>query len=92
MDVTIQERSMSLFTEYDITAPDRTWYAKKQVFSLLHKVDLTTDGGEPVAKLQGKFAVLGDKYEFDLADGRVGSSSAQTGYGVSSNAGAGAMC
>ena len=71
MDVTIQERSMSLFTEYDIEAPGTSLYAKKQFFSLLSKVELQSSTGQTVARLQGQLSVLRNRYEFDLNDGRV---------------------
>jgi uncharacterized protein YxjI len=71
MDVTIQERRFSLWTEYDITTPTQTLYAKKQMFSLLAKVELKGQDGEVLASLQGQFSVLRNRYEFDLTDGRV---------------------
>jgi uncharacterized protein YxjI len=71
MDVTIQERILSLFTEYDISAPDRTLHAKKEMFTLFNKVELQTDNGQVIARLQGQFSVLRDRYEFDLTDGRT---------------------
>jgi uncharacterized protein YxjI len=72
MDVTVQERRMSLWTEYDITAPGRNLHAKKEMFTLFSKIALETEDGQPLAKLQGQFSVLRSRYEFDLADGRVG--------------------
>jgi uncharacterized protein YxjI len=72
MDVTVQERRMSLWTEYDIEAPGRSLHAKKEMFTLFSKVDLETADGQLLAKLQGQFSVLRNRYEFDLADGRVG--------------------
>jgi len=71
MDVTIQERSMSLFTEYDISAPGRTLYAKKETFALFHTIDLQDEEGRLIAKLQGQFSVLRNRYEFDFTDGKA---------------------
>lgn len=71
MDVTIQEQTLSFFTEYDISAPDRTLYAKKEMFTLFNTVDLQTESGHAIAKLQGQFSVLRNRYEFDLTDGGV---------------------
>jgi uncharacterized protein YxjI len=71
MDVTIQERMMSLFTEYDISAPGRTLYARKEVFALFHTVDVKDEAQQSIAKLQGQFSVLRNRYEFDFTDGRV---------------------
>lgn len=70
MDVTIQERYLSLFTEYDISAPGRTLYARKEMLTLFSKIDLQEDG-RLVAKLQGQFSVLRNRFEFDLTDGRA---------------------
>lgn len=71
MDVTIQEHRFSLWTEYDIEAPGQALYAKKQMFSLLAKVELKGQDGQELAKLQGQLSVLRNRYEFDLTDGRV---------------------
>jgi uncharacterized protein YxjI len=72
MDVLIQERKLSLWMEYDITAPGRSFHAKKEMLHLFNTINLEIVNGPQMAKLQGKFAVLGDKYEFDMADGRKG--------------------
>ena len=62
---------MSFFTEYDISAPGRDLYAKKEMFTLFNKIVLQVAEGEILATLQGQFSVLRDRYEFDLAGGRV---------------------
>jgi uncharacterized protein YxjI len=72
MDVIIQERGMSLRTEYDISAPGRVLYAKKEMFTLFNKIELQGDEGRVIARLQGQFSILRDRYEFDLTDGRIG--------------------
>ncbi len=72
MDVSVQERRMSLWTEYDIAAPGQNLHAKKKMFSLFSKISLETEDGQPLATLQGQFSVLRNRFEFDLADGRVG--------------------
>jgi uncharacterized protein YxjI len=71
VDVTIQERKFSFFTEYDITTPDTTLYAKKQAIALLHKLELQKSGGQALARVQAEFSLLRNKYDFDLLDGRV---------------------
>jgi uncharacterized protein YxjI len=71
LDVTIQERKFSFFTEYDITTPDATLYAKKQAIALLNKLELQTSSGQVLAKVQAEFSLLRHKYDFDLLDGRV---------------------
>lgn len=71
MDVTIQERTLSLFTEYDISAPGQTLYARKETFALFHTIDLKDEAQRMIAKLQGQLSVLRNRYEFDFTDGRV---------------------
>jgi len=71
MDVTIQERAASLHTEYDISAPGRVYYAMKEMFTLFNRVEVRVDEGRVIARLEGQFSVLRNKYEFDLMDGRV---------------------
>jgi uncharacterized protein YxjI len=71
VDVTIQERKFSFFTEYDITTPNATLYAKKQAIALLNKLELQTSGGKVLARVQAEFSLLRNKYDFDLLDGRV---------------------
>ena len=56
---------MSFFTEYDISAPGRTLYARKETFALFHTIDLKDDTERMIAKLQGQFSVLRNRYEFD---------------------------
>lgn len=70
MGVTINERAMSLFTEYDILAPGRTLYARKEVFALFHTIDVKDEAQQLIAKLHGQFSVLRNRYEFDFTDGR----------------------
>ena len=62
---------MSLFTEYDIAAPGQSLYAKKQFLSLFSKVELKDASERVIARLQGQFSILRNKYECDLTDGRV---------------------
>jgi uncharacterized protein YxjI len=71
MNVTINERVLSLFTEYDISAPGRMLYARKEVFALFHTVDVKDEAQQLIAKLQGQFSVLRNRYEFDFTDSRV---------------------
>jgi uncharacterized protein YxjI len=71
VDVTIEERSISFATEYDISTPDRELYARKEMFTLLNKIELQTKGGGTIARLQGQFSVLRSKYEFDLMGGGI---------------------
>jgi uncharacterized protein YxjI len=71
MDATIQERRFSLWTEYDVTAPGRTLYAKKEMLTLFNKIDLQDEELRTIATLQGQFSVLRNRYEFDFTDGKV---------------------
>ena len=72
MDVAIRERKMSFGIQYDIETPKGEWYARKQMWTLTAKVDLSeSEGGPVIANLKGEFSPLRHRYEFDLADGRT---------------------
>lgn len=71
MDIAIKERKLSFTAEYDITAPDATYYARKAFFSLNDHLELQEAGGRVVATIQGSFSPLRDKHEFTFTDGRI---------------------
>jgi uncharacterized protein YxjI len=71
MDVTVQERKVSFGSEYDISAPGESYYAKKPFFSLLDNLELQQQDGSVVAQILGKFSILREKHDFNVSDGRV---------------------
>jgi len=71
MDVSIQERKFSFVSEYDISAPDSSYYARKALFSLTDKLQLKTQAGEIVARIRGLISPLRNRHDFFLQDGRV---------------------
>jgi len=85
MDVTIQERAASLHTEYDISAPGGVYYAMKEMFTLFNRVEVRVDEGRVIARLEGQFSVLRNKY------GSITFSAPISGRAFM-NAGAGTIC
>jgi hypothetical protein len=72
VDISIQERKFSFTSEYDISAPGASYYAKKAYFSFNDKIQLQTAEGRALAKIQGYFSPLRCKHDFNIAqDGRV---------------------
>lgn len=70
LNVTIQERKISFTSEYDITAPGASYYARKAFFSFNDHLELQEQGGHVVAVVQGSFSPLEEKHDFKLSDGR----------------------
>jgi hypothetical protein len=72
MDITIQERRFSFTSEYDISAPLASYYAKKAFFSFNDKIVLQNTRGTIQARIQGYFSPLRHKHDFNLVqEGRV---------------------
>lgn len=69
MDVTIQEAKFSVYAEYDITAPGRQLYARKEFFAIPAKIVLS-ESDTPIATLQAHFSFLRSRFDFLFADGR----------------------
>lgn len=70
MDVSIQERKISLTSEYDISTPQGDFYAKKQFFSFTDNLELSNAAGEVVAKIDGEISPLRHVHDFYLPDER----------------------
>jgi uncharacterized protein YxjI len=71
MDVTVDERKLSFGSEYDIAAPDTTYFARKAVFSLTDDITLKNATGQEEAHIQGHFSPLRSRHDFSLSDGRA---------------------
>jgi hypothetical protein len=70
MDVTIHERTVSFTAEYDINAPGIELYARKAIFSLTGKIELSRAESGLVATLEGHFSPIHNRWDFHFADGR----------------------
>jgi uncharacterized protein YxjI len=71
MDMTVQERKVSFSSEYDITAPADSYYARKAILALTDKIEITKQDGAAAAHIQGHFSPLRSKHDFIFADGRA---------------------
>ncbi|HEY5329209.1 MAG TPA: hypothetical protein VFC39_18785 [Acidobacteriaceae bacterium] len=71
MNVTIHERKFSFRSTYDISAPGVTYFAQKAFLAFLARLELRTEAGQVVAKLQSHFTFIRSNYDFVLADGRT---------------------
>lgn len=69
MDISIDERSLSLRTEYDISTPGQDYFAQKKFFSLTNQIDVGTAAGEAVASLQSHPSLFHLNYDFNFANG-----------------------
>jgi hypothetical protein len=71
LNVTIEEGKFSFRSEYEISAGDSIYYARK-LSSFLAKLELHSQSkdGHLLAKIQSRFSFR-DKYNFELSDGRV---------------------
>jgi len=72
MNLIVSERSLSLRSEYDIDFPGGQWFARQAFFSFRDKVQLQSENGNILARINGRFfSVLRSLHDFQLADGRL---------------------
>jgi uncharacterized protein YxjI len=71
MEVTIQERTLSFRSEYEIETPGCYYFAQKAAFSFSKKIKLQSSDERILASIQGRFSFFREKYDFTLSDGRV---------------------
>jgi uncharacterized protein YxjI len=71
LNAIIQERKFSFRSEYDISSNGSTFYARKTFFSFFNKLQLQSRDGNVIARIQGRFSLLRNKYDFELSDDRV---------------------
>ncbi|HEY6377447.1 MAG TPA: hypothetical protein VIX90_18140 [Edaphobacter sp.] len=69
MNVTIQEHKFSFLSEYDISTPDASFYARKNFFG--NSLQLQNKNGRDVAKIQSRFSFFRNEYDFELTDGGI---------------------
>jgi hypothetical protein len=69
--VTIQERPASLRTKYDIEAPSCNYFAQKNLFSFPARLQIFTEGRQPVATIVARWSLFREKYDFIFSDGRT---------------------
>jgi uncharacterized protein YxjI len=71
VDISIQERKFSFTSEYDISAPGTSYYAKKAYFSFNDRLQLQSSEGRILAKIRGYFSPFRNKHDFNIVeDGR----------------------
>jgi len=70
VNITIQERAFAFRSEYDISTPDRNYYARKKLFSIRAKVELMTGEDRVVATIRS-LSFFRSRYDFELSDGNV---------------------
>lgn len=71
MEITIQERSLSFRSEFEIETPGCHYFAQKAFFSFPSRIKLQSPDSRILANIQGRFSFLREKYDFTLSDGRV---------------------
>jgi uncharacterized protein YxjI len=71
MEVTIQERTLSFRSEYEIETPGSFYSAQKAIFSFPAKIKLQSSDKRILANIKGRFSFFRERYDFALSDGRV---------------------
>jgi uncharacterized protein YxjI len=73
MDISIQQRNISLVSQYDIISHgEKIQFAKSQLFRLLTHIEIiTVDTNEKVLEIQQRIAIIGDKYDIRFPNGGI---------------------
>jgi uncharacterized protein YxjI len=71
LEITIQERSLSFRSEYEIETPGSYYFAQKAIFSFPAKINLQSSDERILANIKGRFSFFRERYDFRLSDGRV---------------------
>ena len=69
MNIAILERQFALRSKYDISAPEQNYYAERKFFSFLANLQLFGEDRQVLAKIQQRFSLFREKYDFLLSDG-----------------------
>lgn len=69
MNVTIQERKFSFRSEFDISAPSGSFYARKSLVG--NGLQLQTRSGQDIVHLRSRLSFLRNKYDFEFAAGAI---------------------
>ena len=70
MNVSIQERTFSVRSEYDIQTPNSKLFAQMALFSLGPSIKLKSEAGDVIATIRGR-SLFGTSYDFLFSDGRA---------------------
>ena len=54
MDLSIKESKISFTSEYEISTPQGNYNARKEFFSFTDNIELQTEAGQTVAKIEGE--------------------------------------
>jgi len=71
VEITIQERSLSLRSEYEIETPGSYFFAKKAAFSFPSRINLQSSDKRQLAKIQSRLSFFREKYDFLLSGGEI---------------------
>jgi len=71
VNVTVTEHKLSFASEYDITANDATYFARKTVFAITDHLEIKNSSDVVLATIQGFFSPIRGKHQFILADGKT---------------------
>ena len=69
--MTIQESNLSFRSEYEIETAGCFYHAKKAFFSFPAKLTVQSPSEQIVARIEGRFSFLREKYDFILTDSGV---------------------
>ena len=67
MDVTIQERKFSFRSEFDISAPSGSFYARKALIG--NGLQLQYRNGQDIALLRSRLSFFRNRYDFEFTSG-----------------------
>lgn len=71
VDVTVKEHKFSFASEFDITAGEATYFARKAVLAFNDHLEIKNDAGQVLATIQGFFSPIRGKHQFVMADQRT---------------------
>ncbi|MGH7971994.1 MAG: hypothetical protein ACREIC_25055, partial [Limisphaerales bacterium] len=71
MNAIIEEQRNSVVSEYNISTPVGNFHGRKKLFSLLGRLILESESGDPLVEIDGEFSPVRSRHEFRFADGRA---------------------
>ena len=69
VNVTIQERKFSFRSEFDISAPSGSFYARKSLVG--NGLQLQNRNGQDIVRLRSRLSFLRNKYDFEFTSGAI---------------------
>jgi uncharacterized protein YxjI len=71
VNITVEQRKLSLRSEYDVFGAGFHYHAEKKLFSLLDKIRLLTADDRLLAKIRSHLYLFRPRYDFELSSGEV---------------------